>query len=594
MICPRLETIIADAWRPPRRYAPSEWAEQNRVLPAGVSAEPGRYRIDRTPYARGIMDAVAEVGVEEIWICAGTQIGKSTIQENILGYWIDNDPGPCLIVRPTEQSVEESIRERWRPLLESCPSLRRHLSARREDNSLAWIRLDTMPIYFGWSGSPQSLASRPCRYVLLDETDKFVPFSGREADPISLARERSATYGHRRRLIGCSTPTVRDGFIWRQFEACGDRRFFHVPCPHCGRFQRLIWSGVRWPKLPQPDKIRLADEIERARLAWYECQHCRGRIDDSHKPKMLQAGKWISEGSQSRRVGFHLSSLYSPWRSFAEMAAEWIRADGDIALTMNFRNSRLAEPFEVQISTTDAETIRAKAKLAGPPEIVPDFAIHLFATADVQRDRIYFVIRAWGYGFRSALVRYGVVLGFDELWNAVFGQPCRLSSGAAVTPEVLMVDCMYRSAEVLEFQKRDAARILRSVGLSSYNAPLATLAVEQGGLPILRINTLLSKDRLDQMLRDGDATRWLPHCQVDDDYAAQLSSEHRVWDQKARREVWKTKTGGRANHYWDCEANQCALAAHRHLDIPAPAAAADGTEESSQRQGWIASWKQRY
>lgn len=543
------------------------------------------------------MDAVAEPGVEEVWFVAGTQIGKTTIQENVLGYWIDNDPGPCLIVKPSEAAVQESIKERWRPLLETSPSLRRHISPRPHDNTLSGIKLDSMPIYFGWAGSPQSLASRPCRYVLPDEVDKFPPFAGREADPISLARERTATYLHRRRLLAVSTPTTREGPIWRGWEGCGDKRKYHVPCPHCGTFQVLTWAQVKWPKLAIPDKVAFADEIERSRLAWYECGNpdCRGRIEESHKPKMLERGVWVSDGQTvkadgtlegerplSRRVGFHLSSLYSPWRKFHEMAAEFIRADGDIAATMNFRNSRLAEPFETQLSATEPHVIKDKAAKGGPANQVPEWAVALYATADVQKDRLYFVIRAWGYGFRSQLVRHGSVLGFDELFREVFETPCLVGT-RHVFPEILACDDQYRRNEVVEFQKRDIRRIWRCHGLSTYAAPLAHFKV-QDGLGVLNINTLLSKDRLNDMIHDGDDARWLPHSGVDDDYCRQVVAEHKVWDQVQKLELWKPKTLKAANHYGDCEAEQCAVASHRHMDAPPPQDAPKRQESTTPGQ----------
>jgi phage terminase large subunit GpA-like protein len=75
-----------------------------------------------------------------------------------------------------------------------CESLK---AARQPDphkNTLSRIELDTMDVYTGWAGSPQSLGSRTCRYVRFDEVDKYPPFAGREADPISLGKERTGTY----------------------------------------------------------------------------------------------------------------------------------------------------------------------------------------------------------------------------------------------------------------------------------------------------------------------------------------------------------------------------------------------------------------
>lgn len=54
---------ILRAWRRGLRPDPdltvSEWADQHRWLSSRASAEPGRYRTDRTPYLREIMDALS-------------------------------------------------------------------------------------------------------------------------------------------------------------------------------------------------------------------------------------------------------------------------------------------------------------------------------------------------------------------------------------------------------------------------------------------------------------------------------------------------------------------------------------------------------
>jgi len=136
---PQLQQLWHECWKPPQKLKPSEWAGSHRVLNKDVSAEPGKFRNDRTPYAAGVMDCVIEPGVEEIWWVAGTQISKTTTQENILGYWIDNDPGPCLIVKPTEQACDESVRERWRPLIDGSPALARHKTGDPHDNKLRGI-----------------------------------------------------------------------------------------------------------------------------------------------------------------------------------------------------------------------------------------------------------------------------------------------------------------------------------------------------------------------------------------------------------------------------------------------------------------------
>lgn len=574
-----LNETWANSLRPPRKIRPSEWTEEKRVLTVKESAEPGRWKNDRTPYLVGIMDAVLEPGVEEITLVKPTQVGGSAVRDNLIGYFIDVDPGPTMVVMPSESAAEEMMKERIKPMLKS--SLSDHISPSREDNTLGCINLDSMALYTGWAGSPQSLASRPCRNVVFDEVDKYPPFSGRESDPISLGTERTTTFKHRKRIFKLSTPTVRTGLIWKAWEASGDKRRFHVPCPHCGEYQILTFGQVKWPKDEGVEKTKLADHVEQGRLAWYECASGQCRIEDHHKPKMLQRGVWLSETQtidkdgtitgdrpKTKRIGFHLNALVSPWRTFSEIAAQFIRAEGDISLTMNFKNSAMAEPFEIQVAANRPSLIQEKAKIAGPPNVVPPWAVTIFATADVQQDLLYYTIRAWGYGFRSQLLRYGRVLNFDELFHECIETPCLAGNGHAFV-EFLAVDGKYRKNEVDEFCKRLPSRIIKTLGSAQPMAPMY-LPKPQGGIQVVTLNTNRTKDRLDEMLRDADETRWLPHNEILDDYSNQLASENKIFDPRSAIFRWEKKYEGVQNHLLDCEANQCGIASWRQLDLPVP------------------------
>jgi phage terminase large subunit GpA-like protein len=544
------------------------------VLTAAEAAEPGPWRNGRTPYLAGIMDAVDEAGVEEIVFIKSTQVGGSEAIRNIVGKTVDNDPGPMLYVLPSEQACKEAVEERLRPLIESTAVLRSHLTG---DDPITQRKLtfDTMSIYLGWAGSPQSLASRPCRYVMLDEIDKYPSFAGREADPVSLAEERTATFGHRRRIIKVSTPTTRQGAIWKAYEACGERRHFEVPCPHCRRYQRLTFGQLKWPSMEEigvTDKAAQADAVKTRNLAYYECEGCGGKIVDHHKPKALEAGRWVSAGARSPRVGFHISAMYSPWWRFSEVAAKWIGADGDPGRTMNFRNSVLGEPFEVQVSSTQPSRVRDRASKGLEPMVVPGFAVLLLATADVQQDRIYYVVRAWGYDWRSALVSQGVVQNFEQLHVEVFGRPfvCEGTSHA-VAPERLVIDNGFRKTEVDAFAMREPSRINTAKGSSHYFGPIADAKVEKAtGLLVFNINTMQSKDKLADLLNDQDETRWAVHSKASDDYCTQVVAEHKVLNPQTRQMEWKQKTSGAPNHYLDCEAMQCAVAAYRGAGTPIP------------------------
>jgi phage terminase large subunit GpA-like protein len=604
----QLESTWHSAWKPPQRYKPSEWADRHFVLPQRDNAEGGRFKMARTPYLAGIVDAMVEPGVEDIVFLKPTRVGGTTAGQIMTGYWIDNDPGPLLVVMPTEQAVEKEVKRRIRPLLEASPSLRAHMSPNPHDNTLSVINLDTMTIQFGWAGSPASLGAETCRYVRFDEVDKYPPFAGREADPISLGKERTGTYGHRKRHYITSTPTTAEGSVMKQWKGCGDKRHYYVPCPHCGVFQILAWPRVKWPKLEVADKRELADKIEAGRLAWYVCSNpdCEGRVEESHKPKMLERGVWVSHDGEdkpvqtvaqdgtlvgdrpvSKRIGFHLSSLYSPWRTFAEMAAQFIRADGDVAETMNFRNSRLAEPFEVQVSTREPNHIRQKTKGAGPERIVPSWAVLFIATCDVQKDHVYYSVTAWGYEMQSKRVAIGVAATMDEMYRAVFQPsfPFVMDTGVPIGVQKLVIDSGYRKDEVTEFCRRDPARCEMAKGLSTYFGPIADPKVEKAsGVMVWNINTMQSKDTLDRLIKDPDAEKWQVFEGISDEYCAHLASEHKTIDPQTKQMVWKEKSSGAANHWLDCEAMACAVARAQGADAPKPVQDAPRAGRGSQQE----------
>lgn len=580
---------MARAIRTPPPLLPSEWAEQYRYLPPSMTAEPGPWRNERTPYLAGLMDATVEPGVESVVFLKAVQVGFSEALRNLIGYWIDHDPGPAMMVLPDQRSSEEMMDERIRPLIQETPSLSVHLSGDRKDDKRSAIRLDTMSLFMAWAGSPQSLASRPIRRIVYDEVDKYPPFSGREADPISLGDKRLTTYGHRSLSVKGSTPTTRLGNVWTQWELATDRRHFHVPCPHCGHKQRLEWDRVKWPeRIDGEERESQAERIEAGNLARYECESCEKTWTNDQKNAAVRDGEWISEdpNASNRRIGFQLNSIYSPWVSISKLAGEFLRSHNHPARLMDFTNSRLAKPFEQQASTIKDSVMDAKVTHAGPPMVLPEWGRVLIATADVQKDHLYYAIRAWGHGYRSQLVRYGMAPSFAELGRLAFEMPMATSHGEAVVSQVLMVDCRYRSDEVYQFAQNDPARIWPLQGDANYRAaPITERRVKEYGVIRRTINPNYWKDILHGFMTSDDETQWLPHSEVDQNYKKQMQSEHKIHDPKSGTWAWVPVAAGRDNHYWDCEVYQCVGAQLLGVAmLPSPEQEQKSVEVHKQRQ----------
>src|SRR3989304_6311199 len=84
--------MLARMVAPPPDLTVSQWADRYRKLSSESSAEPGQWYTDRAPFQRGIMDAVNDPMIQGIWVMKSAQIGWTEILNNVIGYFIDQDP----------------------------------------------------------------------------------------------------------------------------------------------------------------------------------------------------------------------------------------------------------------------------------------------------------------------------------------------------------------------------------------------------------------------------------------------------------------------------------------------------------------------
>jgi phage terminase large subunit GpA-like protein len=599
---------------PRERWSPSEWAERCRHLSPEESDEPGPYRFDRTPYWRFPCDLIARPGVEELVCLKGAQIGWSEMCRNVMGYWIDMKPGPCMVLMPDRPSAQAFREERMEPLMKHTPAVRRYVSDRAWDSKKTSIRFtNSMRVFFVWAGSKTGTKSRPIRYLLLEEPDEYPAFSSTGGDPMSKAEKRLTTAkakGLSRQLTG-GTPTTRNGNVFKRWEMCAVRYHLWLPCPHCGGYQTLNWKQVKYaPVTPGEERPAHAERIKRDSAAWYECEHqdCRREIRDHQKPGMLTRGVWATEDQvvtrdgrvagperAAKRVGVKISSLYSPWVSFPQLAAEWVEAQGDPDVLADFINQRLAEPFEEQRAKTEPTLISEKAKGAPAPGIIPPWTRVVIATADTQGTTeqdgyFWYVIRAWGHEKRSQLVEFGVAASRQELLDRTVGRSFPVEgTGHGMPVYGLWADSGGpRWLEVYEMAQRDS-RVHPTKGA---NRPLFGIAEERPqrkhGVVLWEIDTDKSKDELHRLIHDPDRTRWMPHNAVNADYCAQMCSESKVWNPSQKREEW-VEVVKKNNHLWDCEHQQVAVALRYGLNHPEPppAAPAQPAPRAADRPSWM-------
>ena len=581
------------AFKPPERYTVSEWADNFRVL-TSVSAEPGRWRTNRTPYLKEPMDRFTDPLIEKIVLCFGAQLGKTETELNMIGYALDQTSSPTMMVYPTDTIAKFASDKRVQPMIKSVKSI----NDKFDENSKL-LELDfnngNYMVLVG-ANSPSSLSSRSIKYLFFDEIDKYPAFAGKEADPIKLATERTKTFVDKK-IVMVSTPTVESGNIWQAFMSANERRQYYVPCPHCGVSQVLKFKQIKWPEEHNDNVDMIRD------TAYYECEHCGESIYDKHKMEMLRSGEWraVNESqSKVRSVSYHLSSIYSPWVTFGDVAYEFKNSKGTPATLMNFINSWLAEPWKSSKtkSTQNMEFTQSNY----PCGVVPDKAVLLIASVDVQLDHFWWEVRAYAPGVKSYLIDYGQASTWEDLEEIIINREYPSEYGEPRQVMKAGIDSGFRTDEVYQFCSRFPEVCIPLKGSSNHTtmtAPYTMTSLEKGvvgGLKLYVLNTDYWKDFIfARMIRPAgeDGTIHL-YKECPQEYSDHLRSEEKQEIRNVKTGAvtvqWKPLTSHPVNHLLDtCTYNAAVadIAGVKYLVEPADYEEAEEVETYEDYGGGI-------
>lgn len=567
-----------DYLKPPENMTVSEWAGRYRVLDSKTSAEPGPWSNERTPYLTGIMDEFTNYGTEEIIFVKPTQVGGTEALLNMLGYVIHQDPAPTEIVYPTEGLAKSVSEKRIQPFLESTPGLKEKYDPSGTDLE---PKLTDMYLKIVGANSPVGVASFAMQYLFIDEIDKFPGASKKEADPVSLAEERTKTF-RRRKIFKTSTPTLRTGHIWKAKEAADEERHFLVPCPHCHEYIELKFNQLKWPgkdkdlidaygidaikdqlnEIEADDTEGLSD-ADRAEFAFYVCQECGCIITDQQKQQALKRGKWKTVEKRTKfvkRVCFWINTLYSPFVSFSEIAEKFMKAKEDSEKLQNFVNSWLAEPWEDTKIKTNAEMVLER-QTELPALIVPAWAKLLTGGVDIQENCLYWTIRAWGDYITSQNVAHGQVFSFADI-EEIMNLEYEKEGGGTCIVNLCLIDSGYEADATYDFCALNMEWALPVKGSSNpmqNHFKISTVnkdASKAYGMELIIVDGGKYKDMIAARMRKPNGRgSWMVYQGCDMEYAEQVTAEHKITERSGNKEikVWKQKTTHADNHYLDCE-----------------------------------------
>ena len=468
---------LAKSSAPRPNLTVSTWADTYRWLSQKGSGEPGKWKTDRNPMLREIMDCLSvQSDVRRIVVMKPSQVGITEACVNWIGYVMHHAPAPMMVLLPTLENRDAWITQKLNPLLLETPAVAELFDARRERDASNSRDAKDFPggmLFLSGGNSPNSYAQRSARYVILDDLDRFPEEVGEEGHPVALARGRAKGFS-RYKLLLISTPTVKDAsHIEAEYEK-SDQRRYHVACPHCGEYQRLEWKHLKWP-----DHCATSGTVTQV---WYVCPHCAGCIEEHHKPEMLARGRWIAEFPEKKTRGYQINGLYAPiglGKAWLELAQEWLDAQKDPIALKSFINTELAETWEDRSHQLKPKHLseRAGAQLARE---IPLGCLLLVAGVDVQRgSRLEVHVQGIGpargeHGERGLIhwtIDYLVIPGDpsrDEVWDRlteVLNRPYTNLRGRELMIEATGIDegDGYHTADVRAYAMSGRAKRLMSV-----------------------------------------------------------------------------------------------------------------------------------
>lgn len=571
-----LGATLAQAISPPPDLSVSQWADAKRVLSGKASAEPGPWRTERAEYTREIMDAFSDPQVSTVAFMAASQLGKTEILLNILGYLIDVDPCPVGVAVPNTNLVKDFSKARLTPMLDACPSLTEKVApakSRDSDNTLRQKGFKGGVLYLLSAESSADLSGRPVRIAIADEVDRME--DTKEGDPLALLAQRTSNFWYSKQAWFSSPRDKNTSRIEAKYLA-GDQRKWWVPCPHCGAEQVMLFKHVTWDKLTDDNGDLVVDDrgklIHLPETAAYHCPHCGAAWSEAERHAAVRAGRWIA-GNPNAPAGWRsywLNVLNSPWVNMPDLVRSWLEAKKLPGTLRTFTNTKLGETWEEQGITADADELAKRAEPyglgSGPggpgaeDSRIPAGVLLVAAAVDIQDNRFEVIHLGWGADYENWLLKHTVIPGdltgtevWEQLDQAIIGE-YTTEDGRVLNIRAVGVDTggSYPQQAYAFCKKRWGRRVWAFKGKSrGLGVPVWPLKMSKGGqvrVPLFVINVDESKKMVTDLLSVEEPGPGYCHFPpgLPDSFYRQFSAEKlitkykhgfpvRVWDKKSGR-----------------------------------------------------------
>ncbi len=399
--------------KPRPKLSVPEWAELYRYLSPEDSKKAllgdPKWSYEGFQYLKALGEAFSNPKVREISVIKAGQTGFTQELLNCIAWAIDNAPGPMLVLYPTETNAERFSKRKLEPMLRDTPRMQGKVSdpTKRDGNNSMLEK--TFPggfVSIISAKSVNNLSMQSIMYLLIDEYDRIDRIAGAEGDTVEIVSKRLQGFREISKQVNISTPTVAGSSRIADKYSQSNQSQLWLPCPSCGKMQVLRWAQIKgW---------RISKGVYRPEHTFYECEHCNEQLTERDKYVMLREGEWVAQRPEIiKHVGLHISELYSTLSTWGDVVEQFLRTKGNQFKFQTWVNLVLGETYESNESSIPDDVI-LKRKEDFSIERIPEGAVFLTASGDVQKDRIEMGIIGWGENEESWWLDHKVFYGNPE------------------------------------------------------------------------------------------------------------------------------------------------------------------------------------
>ena len=395
---------------PPIDMSVREWADKYRVLTSESAKEVGKWETKRTPYMLEIYEIITDKELRQITLMLGSQLAKSEAIINTIMRYIHLDPGPMLMVQPTQELASAFSKERIEPAIRECLEVKNKIKdVNKKGNGDTINHKMFIGGFLAFLGTvaPSKLASKPARFIFMDEVDRYPVSSGREGNPVSLLKKRAQTYEDISKIFMTGTPTVKGSSEIEKEYLNSSQGEWYLECPHCKRLQTLKFGNLKWEE-DKPASVKM------------KCEKCGELfIEKEWKKGNQRTGRWIHKYPERLdNKGYHLNALASVFRTWESIVKEFLEVKNDKEKLKSFINTVLAETWEEEIKDKfDYDKIYKRREKYNSE--IPEEVLLLTAGVDIQNDWI--AVEVVGHALEGTYgIQYKVFYGNPEeyfIWN---------------------------------------------------------------------------------------------------------------------------------------------------------------------------------